>query len=96
MSEEQDDDDRRASTRRWVMMRVLVGDEQSVQFSNTVNISDTGLLIERQPGLDLAMDQHVNVVVQGMISEGEEASEEGRLMMVVRVTDANFALTFLD
>ena len=98
MSSKEDDSERRASARRWVMMRVQVADQQTVQFANTVNISNTGLLIERVPGLELVLDQYVNVVVEGMLADdsAEEDEGEGRLMMVVRQTDEHIALTFLD
>lgn len=98
MSSKEDDSERRASARRWVMMRVQVADQQTVQFANTVNISNTGVLIERVPGLELVLDQYVNVVVEGMLADdsAEEDEGEGRLMMVVRQTDEHIALTFLD
>ncbi len=94
MSEQDPQQERRASPRRWVMMRVVVDDQQSVQFGNTVNVSDTGMLIERIPELELELDQVVNVVVEGMLPEGE-GDADGRRMMVVRVTDRLVALTFL-
>lgn len=102
MGTEQSGAERRGNERRWVMMRVLVEDQQSVEFSRTVNVSDSGILIERTPDLMLELDQHVNVVIQGMLADDSETGEVGeglsggRPMMVVRIEPERVALTFLD
>ncbi len=98
MSSEQGDSERRADSRRWLIMRVQVGERESVQFANTVRVGEGGLRSERAPGLGLGLDQYVHVVVQGLLSDDdkEQESGEGRSMMVVRITDEHVALTFLD
>ena len=92
MSADDNNSDRRGSPRRWVMLRVLVDDQESVQFGNTINVSNSGMLIERIPEVDLQPDQVVSVVVQGMLAGDKESPDESRSMMVVRVDEAGYAV----
>jgi hypothetical protein len=88
------DEEKRGSPRRWVMLRVQLEDGHDLELVQTINVSETGILIERPPSLALAPQQVVSVVIEGLLPE-EGLDDSRRQMEVVRV-DEHVALKFVD
>jgi hypothetical protein len=94
MTESDSTEERRVSPRRWVMLRVQLKDASNVVLSQTINVSDTGILIERPEGQQLETGQLVSAVVEGLLpAEGEAGAP--RPMVVVRAGE-QVALGFMD
>ena len=86
--------ERRASERRWVMLRIVIEDQGNIAVTKTINVSETGILIESSPDLKVEKDQILHVVLEGLIPEDE--TPRSREMLVVRVEEQAVALTYID
>jgi hypothetical protein len=95
MSDQHEDEERRESERRWVMMRVVVESRNRVFMTQTLNVSESGILVERVPDLQLLPGQQISVVVEGVLENPDEGASR-RLLEVVRVASDGVALRFVD
>ena len=84
--------EQRHSPRRWVMLQTRLEHSARVALTQTINVSESGLLIESPPGLLLRVGDRVSVVIEGLIAEQADG-ESKRSMEVVRV-DGHLALRF--
>ena len=93
-SDVENQEERRGAPRRWVMLRLSIEDAGNIVISKTLNISESGLLIENSAELNVQQDQILQVVVEGQIADDAEA--QTRDMLVVRVNPESVALTYID
>jgi hypothetical protein len=83
----------RGSARRWVMLQARIENTSAVALTRTVNVSESGILIEYPGGLELRPGDLVSVVIEGQLAE-DSAGESKRGMTVVRADEHHLALRF--
>jgi hypothetical protein len=83
----------RGSARRWVMLQTRIENSSAVALTRTVNVSESGILVEYPQELELRPGDLVSVVIEGLLAD-DGAGESKRAMTVVRVDAHQLALRF--
>lgn len=84
----------RGSPRRWVMLQTRIEDSSNVALAWTINVSDSGVLIERPADLAVQVGDIVSVVIEGLLAE-DAGDGSAHAMAVVRVDEQRLALRFM-
>lgn len=85
-------DSGRSASRVRVKLRVAVAMRQCAFLAETVDISETGILIDNYDGPPLDFGCRVGIMIRGIISD--EQADEFWLMRVARCAGARLALSF--
>lgn len=85
-------DSGRSASRVRVKLRVAVALRQCAFLAETIDVSETGILIDNYGGPPLEFGRRVGIMIRGILSD--EQADEFWLMRVMRGDGARLALSF--
>ena len=74
-------------------LQVAIGTENHAYLTKSVDISETGILIDNYNGTELSVGMRVRVLIKGVIAD-DDTDEQFTTMYVARLNDDQLALTF--
>lgn len=78
-----------------VKLRITLLLPDAIYDTESVDVSETGLLLTAYDGPPLTVGEEINVLIRGIVADGEINEQEAE-MKVVRADDRLIALTFPD
>jgi len=85
--------DRRVASRVCARLEVAIGTRGHACITKSVNISESGILVEGYQGQELEVGEKVRVLIRGVVSD-KDRRDEFMTMYVARAEDGHLALTF--